>query len=297
MDRMRQQQQQKKKKGTKRNPHPWELVQCIIHAQSLNPTFQENQNQSFVSSSAAPWVSDIFLVWWSNILKRFRGSCWTWPPRDRWPSCASGEKKLPHTHTHTHTHTRQTRREERQKDRCSDTHRGHHGGRKQSGWAIIVCYHALPYITDHPSLRCTSAAVPLNPRGNPPLPIQITLHRAQGSDVASDRERTNPGPQPHRPAQCRPRPVVSSLWKNIFECLVHSLTFTPPHAALIYLGFSEGGECKVCRWLWQVALKGCTQCFIGFHFWTEGSGVFWWELGRANQSQSWGVVSRLLQLS
>lgn len=68
-------------------------------------------------------------------------------------------------------------------------------------------------------------------------------HITQGSGLwcGSDRERTNPGPQPHRPAQCRPRPVVSSLWKNIFECLVHSLTFTPPHAALIYLGFSEGG--------------------------------------------------------
>lgn len=138
--------------------------------------------------------------------------------------------------------------------------------------AIIVCYQALPYITDRPSLHCTSVAVPLNPRGNPPLPIQITLHRAQGSDVASDRERTNPGPQPHRPAQRRPRPAVFLLWKNIFECLVHSLTIQPPH---MLLSFRWGFYGRGYWWLWQVVLKGCTQRFIGFHFWTEGSGVFW----------------------
>lgn len=37
-----------------------------------------------------------------------------------------------------------------------------------------------------------------------------------------------PSPQPHGPAQRRLHPVVSSLWKNIFECLVHSLTVFPP---------------------------------------------------------------------
>lgn len=87
-------------------------------------------------------------------------------------------------------------------------------------------------------------------------------HITQGSGLwcGSDRERTNPGPQPHRPAQCRPRPVVSSLWKNIFECLVHSLTFTPPHAALIYLGFSEGGGGGV-----QSMPLVVTSCSEGMH--------------------------------
>lgn len=85
--------------------------------------------------------------------------------------------------------------------------------------AIIVGRQVPSYITDRWSLRCTSAAVLLNPRGNPPLPIQITLHMAQGSDEASDTEHTNPGPQPHSPAQRRPHPVVSMLWKNIFQCL------------------------------------------------------------------------------
>lgn len=239
-----------------------------------------------------PWVSGIFLEWWSNILKRFRGSCWTWPPRDQWPSCASGGKiKLPRTHT------RQTRRgaKTERRDRCGDTHRGRHGGRKQPGWAIIVCYQALPYITDHPSLRCTSAAVPLNPRGNPPLPVQITLHRAQGSDVAQIESVQTPAH--NHTDQLSAGPVLwSPRYERIFLNALYIPWLLPPHMLLSFIwGFlrGEGGECKVCRWLWQVALKGCTQCFIGFHFWTEGSGVFWWELGRANQSQSWGVVSRL----
>lgn len=117
---------------------------------------------------------------------------------------------------------------------------------------IIVCYQALPYITDRPSLQYASVVVLVNPWGNPPFcPIQITLHRARCSDVASDRERTNPGPQPHGPAQLSagPRPAVCSLWKNIFECLPHSLALCPPPSNNMLLSFPwafYGGWCVKC---------------------------------------------------
>lgn len=81
------------------------------------------------------------------------------------------------------------------------------------------------------------ALVVLNPRGNPARPVRIILHRARGSDVASDRERTNLGPQPRGPARRRPHPAVSALWKNIFQCLIHYLPIHLPHAALISMRF------------------------------------------------------------
>lgn len=150
------------------------------------------------------------------------------------------------------------------------------------------------YITDRRSLRCTSAAVLLNPRGNPPLPIQITLHMAQGSDVASDREHTNPGLQPHSPAQapsCGLHAMKEYFWMP--------LTFpncTPPLLhMLLSFRFLFWGESKERQWLWQVALKGCEHSFIGFWVWTEGSGKSGDESRITNQHHRWGLLIFALQ--
>lgn len=104
-----------------------------------------------------------------------------------------------------------------------------------SPWAVL---HHWPPV---PALHLSGGPFESNVGGgNPSLPIQITLHMGQVSDVASDRERTNPGPKPHRPDQCRLHPVVSSsLWK--ITCIPQLYPWT--HAALIYrpcLHISEG---------------------------------------------------------
>lgn len=218
----------------------------VLTLNRWNDGVQQNQNQMtlFILS----WSVHMYMLEFPTVIvrqfscggvifkkkKSFEVWCWTWPSRCQISiTCSLTKLRKTIKNTKRWKENWKQRNKKRSK-RCSDTNR-RHGGRKRPRWevaiptAIIVCYRALPYITDRPSQHCTSAAVLLNPRGNPPLPIQITLHRAQGSDVASDREHTNPGPQPHRPAQRRPGPAVSSLWKNIFECLVHSLTISPHH--------------------------------------------------------------------
>lgn len=106
---------------------------------------------------------------------------------------------------------------------------GRHHSRSHNCLLPCTAWHHWPPV---PAL-----VVLLNPRGNPALPIQITLHRARGSDVASDRERTNLGPQPRGPARRRPHPAVSTLWKNIFQCLIHSLPIHLPHVVLTSMRF------------------------------------------------------------
>lgn len=298
MDRMRQQQQPKKKKkrnhihenlfGTSITPRVWILRFERIQIKVLfRPQLHHAQ-------FPPPWVSGIFLEWWSNILKRFRGSCWTWPPRDQWPSCASGGKiKLPRTHT------RQTRRgaKTERRDRCGDTHRGRHGGRKQPGWAIIVCYQALPYITDHPSLRCTSAAVPLNPRGNPPLPVQITLHRAQGSDVAQIESVQTPAH--NHTDQLSAGPVLwSPRYERIFLNALYIPWLLPPHMLLSFIwGFLRGeggGSAKYAvgcdKLLWRDA-RSVSSGFTSGQKVLVCSGGSWEELIKVRAEGWWADCS------
>lgn len=125
---------------------------------------------------------------------------------------------------------------------------------------IIVCYQALPYITDRPSLQRASVVVLVDPPGKPPLcpAVWITLHRLRHSDVAPAGGAYKPRAATTWAGSARGLVLRSAHYERIFLNAFHiPLLFHPPHpltphhhrhqqhVALISKGFLWRAVCKV----------------------------------------------------
>lgn len=181
---------------------------------------------------------------------------------------------------------------------CDDTRNCHPGGvgrtallnaRHSPAATIIVCYQALPYITDRPSPQRASVVVLVDPPGKPPLcpAVRITLHRLRHSDVAPAGGVYKPRAAATWASSAQGLVLRSAHYERIFLNAFHipSLFYPPPHITTatnnMLLSFPRafyGGRCVKC---------GRDSASLGFTLGREASweDVQKWSCRKREQSR------------